>query len=373
MSAMSAAQRRSARTPEEIRRNRLRRLPFLGAGLAFFVAALYGGLWRLGYRLPHAERLGEWHGPLMICGFFGALIGLERAVALGGRWIFAAPLLACAGALALVAGAPLQAAAALFVLASAVLTAASLAALRGDRELFTAVLAAGAASWGVGAGVWLVSGAVSAAAPWWLMFLVLTIAAERLDASRSVGVGRVGLAAFLACLALMTAGAARGLFAPAGAALLGAGFVGLGAWLLRHDIALKNFARAPHLSFFGLSMAAGYLWLALAGLAPFAAPPYRAPFGYDLVLHAVLIGFVLSMAIGHSVIVIPAITGAQAPYHPAMYVGLSALHASVALRAGSDLLAWAPGRMASGPLTILGLAAFAAVLGRQIARARRGL
>jgi hypothetical protein len=202
------------------------------------------------------------------------------------------------------------------------------------------------------------------------LFLVLTIAAERLDMSRLLGVGRIGIAAFLACVAALAAGAALGLFDPLGARLLGAGFVALALWLLRHDIALRNLSRAPHLRFFGVSMSAGYLWMAVAGAALIFAPPFATPYGYDLALHAILIGFVLSMAFGHSVIVIPAITGAAAPYHPAMYLGLALLHGSVALRLCGDLAAFEPARAASGALTLAGMLSFGAVLGWRIKTGR---
>lgn len=372
MTAVPAAEGvRRIRSAEETRRNRLRRLPVLVLGLSFFGAALYGGLWRLGWPLPHAEELGALHGPLMISGFFGALIGLERAVALGFRWAFLTPLIACIGALILIAGAPIALGGGLFVAAAAVLFAASLVALQSELQIFTVVLAAGALCWGVGNFDWLMTGDVPTAAPWWLLFLVLTIAAERLDMSRLLGVKRVGVAAFLVCVALLIIGASFGLFDAWGARVFGAGFVALSLWLVRHDIALKNLRHAPHLRFFGACMSAGYLWLGVAGLALIATPPSTLAYGYDLALHAVLIGFVLSMAMGHSVIVIPAITGAAAPFHRAMYLGFAALHASVALRVASDLTAWDCGRMASGPLTILGLVAYIAVIARQIRRAAR--
>ena len=97
------------------------------------------------------------------------------------------------------------------------------------------------------------------------------------------------------------------------------------------------------------------------------APPFVAPYGYDMALHAILIGFVISMTMGHSVIVIPAITGAAAPYHPAKYLGLALLHISVAVRLCGDLRAFEPARMASGALTLAGMLAFGAVLaGRMV-------
>ena len=362
---------RSARTPEETRRHRRFRLPFLGLGVLCFAAAIYGGLWRLGWALPHAQALGELHGPLMIGGFFGTLIGLERAVALGRHWVFAAPVLSICGALLLMAGAPHFAGGGLLVAAAVVLTLASLLVLRDERQLFTGVLAGGSCCWATGHIVWLVTGDVAPAAPWWLLFLVLTIAAERLDMSRLLGIGARGRALFAACILLLLAGAVRGMFTDAGALLLGTGFALLAIWLAFHDIAFRNLRRAPHLRYFGRCMCAGYGWMAVAGLALILAPPAVTPFGYDMVLHAILIGFVLSMALGHSVIVIPAITGAAAPYHPAMYIGLGFLHASIGLRIGADALAWGPGRLASGPLTIAGLIAFGIVLARQIAHAAR--
>jgi hypothetical protein len=370
--AMTLDTPRRLRTPEETRRNRRRRLPILALGLSFFLAALYGGLWRIGWPLPHGEGLGEIHGPLMICGFFGALIGLERAVALKRPWAFATPWLACAGALCLIAGAPLAIPATLFAAAAAILTLASILALRDDPRLFTAVLAGAAACWGLGAIVWLRTEAVASAAPWWLLFLALTIAAERLDMSRIRGLGRVGAAAFLACVGALVAGACLGLFDALGAPMLGCGLIALSAWLLRHDLALGKIGRAPPLRFFGFAMCAGYLWMAVAGAGLVFAPPAVAPYGYDLALHAVLVGFVVSMAFGHSVIVIPAITGAAAPYHPAMYAGLALLHASVALRVCGDLGAFEPVRMASGGLTFMALLAFGGVLAWRIAAARRG-
>jgi hypothetical protein len=46
------------------------------------------------------------HGPVMVMGFLGTLIGLERAVAYGRRWAFAAPGPTGLGAVALLAGLP---------------------------------------------------------------------------------------------------------------------------------------------------------------------------------------------------------------------------------------------------------------------------
>ena len=72
------------------------------------VVALLGGLGtglaRLGWQVdPLSQGWMMLHGPLMICGFLGTLICLERAVALASRypWSLAVPVVNAAGALAM--------------------------------------------------------------------------------------------------------------------------------------------------------------------------------------------------------------------------------------------------------------------------------
>ncbi len=68
---------------------------------------LWGGLVRLGWLLPlpHSNLVSQ-HGALMLSGFLGALIALERAVTLERRWAYAAPALAGLGGLAVSLGLP---------------------------------------------------------------------------------------------------------------------------------------------------------------------------------------------------------------------------------------------------------------------------
>lgn len=83
------------------------RFLLMALGMVALLAALWAGLLRLGWRVPPLRpTLPAAHGPLMISGFLGTLIGLERAVALGRRWTYAGPLLTGLGALALIAGLP---------------------------------------------------------------------------------------------------------------------------------------------------------------------------------------------------------------------------------------------------------------------------
>ncbi len=71
------------------------RVPLLILGFVGLVVGAGAGLARLGYVVPDlAAAAAALHGPLMICGFFGVVIALERAVAIGRLWAYAGPLLA---------------------------------------------------------------------------------------------------------------------------------------------------------------------------------------------------------------------------------------------------------------------------------------
>src|SRR5262250_1833529 len=72
---------------------RLRLVPLAIAALTMAIG-ICTGLARLGIALPHSvPAIADLHGALMICGFLGTLISLERAVALDRRWPYAAPAL----------------------------------------------------------------------------------------------------------------------------------------------------------------------------------------------------------------------------------------------------------------------------------------
>jgi len=90
------------------RRRRARWVPPL---MAVAVVLLIGGLWEglvyLGLPLAAGQHsLHVDHGPLMVLGFLGTLIALERAVALGPAWSYLAPAGAAVGGLAVTCNAP---------------------------------------------------------------------------------------------------------------------------------------------------------------------------------------------------------------------------------------------------------------------------
>jgi hypothetical protein len=339
----------------------LRYMP-LAIGALSMAFGFYTGLMRLGVELPGGARaIADFHAAFMISGFLGTVICLERAVALGRTWPYAAPLLSSLGAIALVAGAPRFGALA-FAAAGGTLLAASASIAIRQFALFTLVLTVGTGCWIVGTAQWLLGGFTPAVTGWWLDFLILTVAAERLELSRMRVLSLRNQIAFAGAVLLLLLGGARGEFAKSWAPLTAAGLIACAAWLVRYDVARRT-VRVPGLPrFSAIAILIGHGWLGVAGLLLVLAPPGATAFSYDASVHAVTIGFVLSMIFGHAPIILPAVTGVRVRYGRAAYAPLILLHVSLFIRIAGDLLEQGDLRVASGFITIVALAAYAAVL-----------
>ena len=182
------------------------RLPLLLLGFLALFAGVGAGLARLGWTVPQiAATAAALHGPLMISGFFGVVIALERAVAIGRRWAYLGPLAAGLGGIAAIAGTT-TAAAWLFVAGSAVLLAATLDIFRRQSALFTLTLVAGSLAWTVGSVLWATGSDIGAVVAWWLAFPILTIAGERLELSRFLRPSPIAQSLFAVLLVVIGTG-----------------------------------------------------------------------------------------------------------------------------------------------------------------------
>src|SRR5690606_20222815 len=110
------------------------------------------------------------HGPLMVCGFLGTLISLERAVALGKTWAYLGPFCTGLGAILMMAGIAPVLAAALVAAGSLVLVAVFVRVLQIQVAPFAIVMATGAVSWFVGNVLWLLGWPVFDVVAWWMGF-----------------------------------------------------------------------------------------------------------------------------------------------------------------------------------------------------------
>lgn len=329
---------------------RAARLALLAAGAATLAASLWAGLARLpaGPHLPPRAWI-LFHGPLMVSGVLGTLIGMERAVAAGRGWAYASPALAAAGSLALLGGASAAAGGWLFVLSAAALLLFFVRHLSRAPALHAAAMATGSAAWLTGNILWLRTGRAGDAVLWWAAFLVFVIAGERLELTRLLPPrpGRTSL--FLVAAGLLLIGLALALMWPdPGARLAGAGLAALAAWFFRYDAARRTIRHAGLPRFAAACLLAGYGWLAAAGaiLARGALPP--AGFRYDAATHAIFLGFVFSMIFGHAPIVLPALLGIRIPFRRVFYAPLALLHLSLTVRLAGDALGVFPLRAVGG-------------------------
>lgn len=220
------------------------RFPLIAMGMVALLAAMWAGLVRLGWGWPPLQpTLPLAHGPLMISGFLGTIIGVERAVALstlspGRLWTYSAPLLAGLGGLSLIVGLPQSVGMLLISLASLGLVIIFGLILRMQPTRFTLTMAIGTLLWLIGNSLWGLGWPIYQVVYWWLGFLLLTIAGERLELNRVLQLSRSAHAIFLASLGLFLAGLAMSLFSlDLGVRLVGAGMLTLAGWLLRYDIA----------------------------------------------------------------------------------------------------------------------------------------
>jgi hypothetical protein len=285
------------------------------------VTGILGGLARAGWGVPLPAAAAH-HGVLMIAGFLGTVISLERAVALGHPLAFAAPLAAGAGAALLLSGLD----ALLWLLAPALLMALSVAVLRRQAEMHTALLLVGAAAWMAGNALHFAGASADYTAKWWFAFLVLTIVAERLELARLMRPRPIARPLLVALAVLLAAGAA----ADSGA-LYGAALAGLALWLAAFDIARRTVRAAGVARYAALALLAGYAWLAAAGAA-WMALPYAGHAARDAALHALGLGFVFSMIFAHAPIVLPAVARVQLRFTPFFYAPLALLHVSLLVR-----------------------------------------
>jgi hypothetical protein len=250
-----------------------------------------------------------------------------------------------------------------------VLVAASLDVVRRQLAPFTLTLAVGAVCWAVGNARFATGTPVHDVVPWWLAFLILTIAGERLELSRFVQTSPLAQRLFAAIVAVVVVALAAGAD-PFAARLLGAAFVALAAWLFRNDIARRTVRKPGLTRFIAVCLLSGYAWLASGGATLLVAGLVPGARSYDAIVHALALGFVFSMVFGHAPIILPAVLRVTLPYTRWFYAPLLLLHGSLVVRIAGDALTRFDCIRVGGLLNALALAAFIVANATAVLRAR---
>ena len=316
------------------------RFPILLLAMAALLAALWAGGLRLGWHWPVLQPdLPGSHGALMVSGFLGTLVALERAVALGRPWMYTAPLFSGLGGILLILGVLNPIGPILLLLGSLLLSAMMVIILRRHAVTYTIVMACGVFCWSLGNLLWLTGWSIPRVVLWWASFLILTIAGERLELGRLARIPPWAPVAFnLICGLFLTGVAVSLINLSLSTRLAGVAMLGLSAWLLRFDIARRTIRQVGLPRYAAVCLLTGYVWLGLGGVLAVSFGAMAAGVYYDAYLHTIFVGFVISMIFGHAPIIFPSVLQLPITYKPVFYVPLALLHISLLARILGDLL-----------------------------------
>jgi len=203
---------------------------------------------------------------VIVLGFVGTVIALERAVALRRVAGFAAPALLGVGGLLVTSGAPLRLGQTALTAGAAALVFVYIPLWRRQRDDSVLIQAFGAVLATGGAMLWLGGMPVARLLPWLAGFVVLTIAGERLELARVTLLASATVRQLIGLAAMITFGTVLTLLWPVvGYPVLGLSLLSLVWWLLVHDVARRTIRAKGLPRFMAGCLLSGYLWLAVAG------------------------------------------------------------------------------------------------------------
>lgn len=349
------------------------RLILLAMAVVMLVLAVWSGLLRLGWQLPSfAPTLPSAHGPLMIAGFLGTLISLERASAIDERWTYIAPALTGLGSAALITLPQTVAGPLLISAGSAMAALLLLQMVRKHVALFAVAIALGSLAWFLGNVLWLGGMPLYRVVYWWAAYLVLTIMGERLELSRVRRSPRRARWFFSLSVALYVIGLAFLLLRfDVGVRISSAGLLALALWFWRFDVALRTVRLQGVSRYIAVCLLSGTGWLAVSGVLGLYFGTQSAGPYYDAALHTLFVGFVFAMIFGHAPIILPALAHIPVPYYPSFYLHLLLLHVSLVLRITGDLTLEPSLRRWGGLLNAFALLLFVVNIAVAVGGARR--
>lgn len=296
------------------------------------LTGINAALLRLGLWAPVASpRIADLHGPVMVLGFMGTLISLERAQALRAPMAYLAPALLATGSLLLILGAPVGLGKLILIDGAVAFAVVGAALWRRAPLPLVAAQGLGALLAAIAAGLWVVAD-LATILPLLSAFLVITIASERAELAQ-LTMGARATSILVASTTVVAAGATFALVLPdTGARVLGLGCLIIAVWLWRDDVG-RRMIRADGLRRYNAAaLLMGNGWLAVAGIVWLTDGQPGVPGAYDTAVHGVFLGFGLSMIMAHAPIIFPAVIGRPLRYRPAMWVPLGLLHAGMAAR-----------------------------------------
>jgi hypothetical protein len=309
------------------------RLPFVILAMLSLIAGLLAGLHRIGWNLSLGG-ISPNHGSIMVGGFLGTLITLEKIIPLKRNILYAVPVVSGASVVLFFIGQPIYSIVSL-VLASAGLSIIFFIYWIREKSSIYFLMLTGAICWLTGNILLIIHNFYPISLPWWMAFVLLIITAERMELMKFLPVSTNQKLIFIGMLLAFVIGCLIS-FHGIGSYLAALSLAGSSIWLMRHDVIALNLKKKDLPRYVGVALLSGYFALLVSGI--FLPLLTEQPLGYDILVHSFFIGFVFSMIFAHGPIILPGVLGLTAkPYHQIFFVWLALLHGSWIIRAISDI------------------------------------
>lgn len=317
---------------------------YILVGLLFLAATglltgLYAGLIRLGFLAEVNHMVSPLaHGPLMINGFLGTLIGLERAAALDKKWAFIGPVFMAVSTVLLLTGLQVPGEWSL-ILGSIGLTVVMGFLFYLQPKIYHLIMALGSGALLVGNLFYVFGYPIYTLVGWWAAFPMLTIFGERLELNRIMRPPKQAQRIFAGLIwGWIIALVITHIYRMVGWSIASLLLIGIAGWLIRYDVARRTIKSVEWTRYSAICLLSGYGWLILAGLfGLWYGFPTAGPL-YDGLLHMIFVGFVFSMIFAHASVIIPSLSGKMVPWHGYFYLPLILLHGFLLVRVFGDLL-----------------------------------
>src|SRR5690606_12792193 len=219
------------------------------------------------------------HGAVMVGGFLGTLISLEKVIPLKKNIFLVVPLMSALSLILFFTG-HFTPALIMLICSSAGLVMVYLTYLRRQYDLSMLLMVLSAVFLLIGHVVLFTQRFYPMALPWWMAFLLFTIVAERLELSRFLPVSVFKKRLLLFCLALFITGIIIPFHGP-GKYFSGAALIGIAIWLMRNDVIRINLKKQNLTKFSGYALLCGYIALLLVGVFLLVLPDIA--FAYDAI------------------------------------------------------------------------------------------
>jgi hypothetical protein len=343
------------------------RLPIIVIAMVCLVCGLWSGLNRIGWSMAVLP-IAAHHGAIMVGGFLGTLIALEKIIPLKKKGLYLIPIMNGMSVTFFLIDYPTVAIYTL-VISSVALSFVFLYYFKTQTNAVYVLMLLGASCWLIGNILLLTKFFYPLAFPWWAAFALFIIAAERLEIMKFLPVSSANKKIFIVILLSFVVGAIFS-FHGAGNVICGLALIGSSVWLLRNDLIGINIKKRNVPKYIAISLFAGYVSLLLTGI--FFLVLSDQWLNYDIIVHSFFIGFVFSMIFAHGPMILPGILGISGtPFNPILYLWLSILQVSWIVRIFSDVFMEMEIRRVSGLLSATAILGYFVTMAVLTIRSRR--